>query len=85
MNTNALNYPVVQKLFTLVVNPVVELLFAAAAFYFIWGVFKYIRNSDDPSGREEGGKHILYGIIGLFIMFSVWGIIQVVRSTLGVH
>jgi hypothetical protein len=77
--------PTVIKLFTVVIDPVVKFIFAAAIFYFIWGVFSYIRKSDDPSERVSGGKHILYGTLGIFIMISVWGIIAVLRTTLGVR
>ncbi len=84
-NKSILANPAVVKLFTVVVDPVVRFIFAAAIFYFIWGVFKYIRNADDPTERASGGKHILYGTIGIFIMISVWGIIQVLRTTLGVR
>lgn len=80
---NALELEPVKKLFTLVIDPVVRLLFAAAAFYFLYGVWTYIRKSDDPSERAQGGKHILYSTIGLFIMISVWGIIAVIKRTVG--
>ncbi len=82
---NPLDLPIVKNLFTLVIDPVVRLIFAAAAFYFVWGVFKYIRSADEPSERAAGGKHILFGAIGLFIMVSVWGIIAVLRKTWGVN
>jgi hypothetical protein len=74
--------PQVQKLFELVVNPVVRLLFAAAVFYFAFGVFTYIRKSDDTGERVTGGRHILWSTIGLFIMVSVWGIIAVLKNTI---
>ena len=79
-----LSTPIVQSLFNVLINPLVKLIFAGAVFYFIWGVFKYIRAADDPAERIQGGKHIMYGILGIFIMISVWGIISVLRSTLGV-
>ncbi|HEU0081213.1 MAG TPA: hypothetical protein VFQ72_04330 [Candidatus Paceibacterota bacterium] len=82
---NALDLPVVKDLFRLVIDPVVRLIFAGAVLYFVWGVFKYIRTSDDPGERISGGKHILYGTIGLFIMVSVWGIIAVLEKTWNVR
>lgn len=85
MKDSILANPAVVKLLTNVVEPIVKFLFAAAVFYFIFGVFVYIRNADDSSERLSGGRHILYGTVGLFIMISVWGIIAVIRSTLGVH
>lgn len=74
----------VQNLFKLVITPLEQLIFAAAILYFIWGVFKYIQHADDPSERIAGGKHIVYSVIGIFIMISVWGIIALIRSTLGI-
>lgn len=82
---NALDIPQVKSLFTLVIDPLVRLIFAAAVAYFVWGVFKYIRNSDDPAERQTGGKHIMYSTIGLFIMVSVWGIIAVLERTWGIR
>ncbi len=80
-----MNIPAVQKFFELVVNPIVQLMFALAVVYFIYGVFTYIRKSDDSDGRLTGGRHILWSTVGLFIMVSVWGIIAVLRSTIGVN
>lgn len=80
---NALDLPVVKKVFTLVIDPVVRLLFAAAIFYFVWGVFKYIQNAADADARLAGGRHILWSTVGIFIMISVWGIIAVLKRTIG--
>lgn len=80
---NALDIPIVQKFFEVVVNPAIRLLFAAAVVYFVYGVFNYVRNAGDGDARAEGANHILWSTIGLFIMISVWGIIGVLRSTIG--
>ncbi|MEN9622248.1 MAG: hypothetical protein RLZZ67_682 [Candidatus Parcubacteria bacterium] len=79
-----LKYKEVQNLFDLVINPAVRLIFAAAALYFVYGVFTFIRRADDSSARVEGANHILWSTIGLFIMISVWGIIAVLQNTIGV-
>ena len=41
---NALELEPVKKLFTLVVDPLIRLLFAAAILYFVYGVFKFIKD-----------------------------------------
>ncbi|HEY0908550.1 MAG TPA: hypothetical protein VGE35_04380 [Candidatus Paceibacterota bacterium] len=74
----------VDKFVDVVVNPVVQLLFAAAALYFIYGIFTFIRKADDSSAREEGANHILWSTVGLFIMSSVWGILAILQSTFGI-
>lgn len=69
------------RLVTVIVNPLIQLMFAAALVYFLWGVVKYIKDADSESAREEGRRHILWGLVGLFIMVAVYGIILVVRRT----
>ena len=64
------------KLATTIINPLIRLMFAAAAIYFIWGVFKYIKDSDSESERQTGSRHILWGLVGMAIMMGVYGILQ---------
>ncbi len=82
------NNPVAGPLITNIVNvivlPLITLLFVFTVFMFILGVFKLIRSGDDPSARQEGQKHILWGVVGMFIMVCAYGIIRVIANTIGV-
>ena len=75
--------PEVDRIFEFVIDPLVQLLVVAAVFYFIFGVFKYIKDSDESSSRTDGANHILWSTVGLFIMISVWGIIEMLQNTIG--
>jgi hypothetical protein len=56
---------------------IVPLLFAIAFVVFIWGVFQYlILGAGNPDKRKEGVQLILWGIIGFFVMVSVWGMVN---------
>lgn len=70
-----------QKLLDTIINPLIKLLFALAVVYFVWGVFNYIKGEDNGGDRETGTKHIMWGIIGLFIMVSAYAIVQIVGRT----
>lgn len=59
------------------------LLIALSVIVFIWGVLKYISGADDETKRTEGRNFMIYGIIGLFVMVSVWGLVQVLQGTFG--
>lgn len=61
-----------------IINPILYLLMAAAFIYFIWGVVKFIGSKDDSEGVSDGKKHILWGLVGLAIIISVFGIIRVI-------
>ena len=57
-------------------NPLIILLFAVATLVFAWGVVLYIIGSYGSDSRIERAKSImLWGIIGMFIMASAWGIV----------
>lgn len=58
-------------------NKVIALLFVLATVYFLWGVVQYVVGA---GGKEEqlkqGKQHMLWGIIGMAIMLSAWGIVE---------
>lgn len=71
-----------QGLIGLINNVAVPLLFALAFIVFIWGVFQYfIAGGHDEEKRETGKSLMLWGIIGFFVMVSVWGLVNILRGT----
>ena len=64
-----------------IVNPAILVIFALGFFLFIWGLVEFIMNLDKESSRETGVKHMLWGIIGMFIMVAVYGIIALLNNT----
>ncbi len=66
-----------------IINPLVVLLFTAALIYFVIGLFKLMRK-DDSKALEEGKQHVLWGIVGMAIMVSVFGIMSFITTTIGV-
>jgi len=64
---------------------VVPLIFTLAFAAFIWGVVNYFFfHGDEESKRAEGRQFILWGIIGMAVLFSVWGFVNLLLSTLGI-
>lgn len=66
----------VARINAIIINPILALIFVAALFYFLWGVFVFILKSDEESAREEGRQHMLWGIVGMVIMISVYAILE---------
>ena len=66
-----------------IVNPIILLLAAGAFVAFLWGVFEFIRHAGDSSARAEGQRAILWGIVGLVIIFGVYGILNLALGTFG--
>lgn len=69
------------KIINAIVTPAVGLLFMTAGLVFIWGVFGLIVHADDPTGRKDGQNHVLWGVVGMFIMLSAYGIIRLIGNT----
>ncbi len=65
----------------LLARSVVPVLFALAFVVFLWGVVQFIMNSADEAERAKGKQFMLWGIIGLFVMFSVWGLVSIIQKT----
>lgn len=71
------------KIIEQIVNPIILLLVAAAFITFLWGVFEFVKNAGDEGARETGRRAIMWGLIGLVVMFGAYGIINVALATFG--
>lgn len=77
-------YKLIDNIDRLIIQPLIGLLFALALILFFWGVAQFILNSGgNEEGRTKGKQHMIWGILGMFIMISAYAIIGVLRSTFG--
>jgi len=74
---------IIRKINAEIINPLIGLLIALAVIMFLWGVVEFIANSDNEEKREDGKKHIIWGIVGIFIMVSVFGIMNLICGAVG--
>lgn len=64
-------------------NILVPLLLTAAFIVFVWGVFRYlIWGAENEDDRSKGKQLVLWAVIGFAAIFSVWGLVNLVGSTL---
>lgn len=75
---------VIYRINQAIVNPLIIFMFSVALLYFAWGVLQFIFYMDSEEKRDEGKMHMLWGIVGMFIMFGVFGIIQIILGTFGI-
>jgi uncharacterized membrane protein YjfL (UPF0719 family) len=57
------------------------LLFAVALMVFIWGIVQFISQTNNEEVRVKGKQHLVWGVVGLLIMVSVFGIMQIIVDT----
>jgi succinate dehydrogenase/fumarate reductase cytochrome b subunit len=71
----------VDKIVDVFINPIIFFLVALAVLYFLWGLFLFIKDQGNETAREEGKSHMIWGIAGVFIMFAVYGILDIITTT----
>lgn len=59
-----------------IINTLLPIVAAMTLIVFFWGLIGVIRNAGDVKEVEKGKKIMIWGIIGLFVMFSIWGILN---------
>lgn len=75
-----------QNIVDFINGTLVPLLFVVAFLFFIWGMFQYfIRGGHDQESQEKGKQLIVYSVIGFVLMISIWGIVNIVASGLGLN
>lgn len=72
---------VMDKIKSEIIQPIIILLIAVAIGYFLFGLMEFVRNQDNETAQEEGKQHMLWGVIGVAIMFSVYGILHLINTT----
>ena len=72
------------KIATLILNPLIILGFVVATIFLFYGIVQMIWGAADGSDLEKNRKNVMYGVIGLFIMFSVYGILRIVLATFNI-
>ena len=74
----------VMKLNKYLFNPFIVFLVALAVVYFLYGIYEYLQGASSDEAREKGQRHMIWGLIGLFIMVSVFFIMKVLLGTIGI-
>jgi len=61
------------------------LLILAALVLFLFGIVKRFFFSQGTVDRTEAGKYILWGVVALFVMVSVWGLVNLLRDSFNLN
>ncbi|MES2470725.1 MAG: hypothetical protein V4526_00625 [Patescibacteria group bacterium] len=60
-------------------NLAIYFIMALAVLLFIWNVFRYFFKADGD--KTEAGKYVMYSVIGFAVMFTFWGLVNLVINT----
>lgn len=62
----------------------IPIIFALALIFFFYGLADFIRTASEKT-KEEGKNRMKWGIIALFVMISIWGIIKYIGDSVGIE
>ena len=71
------------KFTSVVINPILALIFTAGLLVFIFGVVEYMWHLSGGENKNDGKQHMLWGLVGMFIMVAAYSIIKIIANTLG--
>ena len=74
-----------QKISNEILTPLIPFIFGLALLGFLWGAAQFIFKADNEEARKKGSQKMIYGIIALFVMISVWGLVKIITTTFGVQ
>jgi Na+-driven multidrug efflux pump len=61
---------------------ITTILVAVALLVFFWGIVRFI-SSPSALVKEEARKYMIWGIVALFVMTSVWGLTSILTNFFG--
>ena len=64
-----------------IMNVIQNFLVALSVFIIIWGTFRYLIASGDKERLTKAKDVIVYGLLGIVIMYSIMGIIKILLGT----
>ena len=64
-----------------VLTGVTAILLTAAVVGLTWGIVLYFASADDPQKRESIRPYLLWSVIGIAVIFGVWGFVQLLASS----
>ena len=67
--------------FGVIVQYIIPILVGLAIAFFFWGLVKYIREPEKPAGKST----MIAGIVAIFIMVTLWGLILFAQRTFGIE
>ena len=70
-------------IFDALIEPLIILFISIALIVFIWGIVKYISAAGDSQKARDGMNMIKWGVIGMFVIVSMWGLVVIILNLFG--
>jgi len=71
----------ISKFVSVILNPIFILLAAVAILVFIYGIVEYLWKLRGGESTKEGKLHMLWGLVGLFVIMFAMAIMGIISNT----
>jgi len=68
-----------------IINRIIPILVSLALLLFFWGMARFINNAGSEEAITNGKQMMIWGVISLFVMVSILGILQLLLSDVGAN
>jgi hypothetical protein len=72
---------IVNNIVAIVNGGLIPILYALAFLFFVYGLARYLF-AEGEENRSKGKQVAIYGLIGLVVIFAVWGFVDLFLNTL---
>lgn len=66
-----------------IVNQLVPIFSTIVVLVFFYGLIKYVLSAGDDDASKKAKSYMIRGIIGMFVLATIWGIIGFIQETIG--
>ena len=68
-----------------IINPILTLLMAFGLLIFVFGIIEFLwyMSKGEHKRMDMGKQHMLYGLLGMFVMVSAWAIMRMIAGLVG--
>lgn len=66
-----------------VVDQLIPILSSVVVLVFFYGLVKYVLSAGDDDASKKAKSYMIRGIIGMFVLATIWGIIGFIQQTIG--
>ena len=72
-----------QRIVQYIIDPALLVIFALGFLLFVYGLVEFLLKINEGGKNEEGKQHMVWGVVGMLVMVSVYGILSLIDNTLG--